>query len=132
MNCRCFVDIGDGDGHGLGRRDGAIGGAYRDVIDIVGAGIGWRFVVGRRFERDGAGRGIDIEQGRIGPRERIGQRCSGIRVGRGSGIDRASAILGKACRCSRGDGRRFVDIGDRDGHGLGGDVGAIRSRTVTS
>ena len=124
---RRFIDIGDGDGHGLGRDIGAIGSAYRDIIDIVGAGIGGRFVIGRRLEGDGARRRIDIEPGRVGSRERIGQRGAGILVGRRNRVDGSAGILGKTGRSAGGDDWRFIDIGDGDGHGLGRGIGAIGS-----
>ncbi len=96
-----FIDVCDRDGNGLVAAVGAIRCRDVDVIDVVAAGIARRFVVWRGLEGDSTGRGIDIEQGRISPGDRIGQRCAGIRIGRGSGIDGARAILGKAGRCSR-------------------------------
>ncbi len=125
-----FVDICDGDGDSLGGCESAIGSRDLDVIDVVAAGIARSFIVGRRFEGDSTSCGIDVEQGSISAGDRIGQRCSGIRVGGGSGINCASSILGKACRCSRGDCWRFIDVCDSDGNGFGGTVGAVRRRDV--
>ena len=109
---------------------GAIGRRDVDVIDVVAAGITRSFVVWRRLEGDSAGRGIDVEQGSVGPRDRIGQRGSGIRIRRGDRVNRSTGILGKAGRCSGSDRRRFIDVRDRDGNSLGGGIGAIRSRDV--
>ena len=125
--CRCsrgdrrrLIDIGDGDGHGLGGAVGAIRRRNVDVIDIVAAGIARSFVVWRGLERDNTGCGIDIEQGRVSTRDRIGQRCPCIRVSGRGGIDGAAAIFGKAGRSTRSDGWSFIDVGNSDGNSLGG------------
>ena len=65
-----FVDVGDRDGDGLCRGVGAVRCRDVDVIDVVAAGIGRGFVVGRGLEGDRTGRGVDVEQSRIGPGDR--------------------------------------------------------------
>ena len=129
---RVVVDVGDRDRDGLGVGQGAVGDLHRDVVDVVAAGIGRGLEVGGRDEGQHAGAGVDRELGGIGAADdRIGQGRAGIGVGRGDRGDRGG-VLGDVDRrggaaAVRGDDRGVVvDVGDRDGDGLG--VGAACRR----
>ena len=119
-DARCLIDIGEGDGDGPGRAaEQAIGGGDGDIIDVVRAIIGRGFEIGRCLEGESTRAGIDVEQAGIGATQREGQGGARVSIAAGGGIDGAGGILGEAGRTARGDVRRIIGIGHRDGDGLG-------------
>src|SRR5439155_1690274 len=99
--------------------------AYTTLFGAVRVGL----VVGRREERQGAGRAVDREQRRVGPAaDRVADRVVGWRavgVGRHHGAHRG-AVLRQAERRRGGDLRRVVvHVGQADRDVLGREQGAV-------
>ena len=117
---RRVVRVGHADGHGLGVRQGTVVCDHDgEVVNVVAPVVGGRLVIGRCVEAHGAGAAVDGEESSVGAGEAPSERRSTVRIGGGSRVDCASAILRHAGRATRGDDGRLVGIGDGDRHGLG-------------
>ena len=122
---RSFVDVRHGDGDRLRGGEAAVADLHGHVVDVVSAHIGRRFEVRRDGERERAARG-DREPCRVGAADdRVGERGSGVHVGRGRRLS-GQLVLGNAHGRAGGEHRRFVDVRDRDGDRLGGGERAVR------
>ena len=114
-----FVDVGDGDGDRLGGHAAqSVGHLYGDVVDVVGAGVGRYFIVGRGVEGEHAA-SVDAELACIGPADDAVDRCAAVYVCAGDGGHRG-LVLGSADRGGAGDHRRVVYRRNGDG-----DAGAV-------
>ena len=106
------VDIVHSHADGLAVGQRAVRDRNGHVIDIVTAGIGRVFMIGRRDKAERAGIGVDGEQGRIRARDRVGQAVA-VRIGR-AGRDHRRGVLVDRHRAGDRDHRCLVDIGHRN------------------
>ena len=98
-----IVDVGHAHGQGLvGEAACAVGGAHGHVVDVVGTRVRWSFVVGRDFEGQHAGAGIQVKTRSVGAAQAVGQAAAGL-----AGL----------CGVHRGGGHGVFC--DRDGSGAG-------------
>ena len=111
-SCRRVIGIGDGDADDLCGSQATVAGHDRHVIDVVGAAVGRRLVVGRCHEGQHARGTVDGETRRIGSaatanwNDAVGDRLS-LAIG-GSDGRAGGAVLASAGGSAAGDHRRGV------------------------
>ena len=116
-NAGSLVHVGDGDCNRLVSAQRAVRGGDGNVINIIAAHIGGCLEVRDALEGDRT-RGADVEQPGIGPTQRPGECCAGIRIAPGGLVDTARGVISEVRRGARGDARSLIHIADGDGNGL--------------
>src|SRR5207244_2889443 len=112
--------------------EGSVGDLDLDVVDIVGAHIGWSIKVGSRDKAQDTGGVVDAELGSIGAtNNRVGQsRCSiGVACRNGGHCRGVLCHIDGSCGAAAigGDCRRFILVGDGARNGLGISEGTVRN-----
>ena len=125
-----IAHIGHRDHHALS--DGVdvvgLGGGNDQVVNIVAAGVGGRFMIRAADKAHHPAAAVDVEPGRVGTAaDGECDRCA-CYIGRDHcGIDRTRAVLGECCAAAAGErGGHIAHIGHRHRHAVRGGVGVTR------